>query len=168
MSISHQLVRKLLNATSAEQEGHGTQKKDDSNQAKRKRKNRVVDIDEPSVSEQDILAWHTQTLLVADRQMAATSFSKKNSNAAAFHKSLQNLERKQQAKRTRTTESSRHGGTGAARTSTASDAQAMRLPTFNKKRHEEERQQKKLLKLAKALQTMDKIKKTKKTRTIFG
>lgn len=181
-SVSQQLVRKLLKATAPDEPAALVLKKESSSsssakkqKANRKRKHGLDAADEAAnnaVTEQDVLRWHTQTLLVADRKMEASG--SKNSNASAFKKSLKKLEHTIETDRSQrlkcsTTILLATAGSGAARTATAAaQAHLVHVPTFNKMRHEEERQKNKMLKLAKVLKAMDKTRKKKRAKTIFG
>jgi hypothetical protein len=163
MTSSQQMVRKLLKATASAAPEEEVSKK---SKRKRHKDKTALDEQQPAVTEQDVLAWHTQTLLVTDRKMAATG--SKHSNAAAFGKSLQKLERKIEMEQNKRLKTVSQQGAGAARTSASSRALQTNEPTFDKKRHEQEREQKKLHKLAKALKTMGKMGKKKPGSSIFG
>lgn len=154
---SQQLVRKLLRATEDENAALGAPAAGARQQNNKKRKRRGEE-DEAAVemSEDQIVDWHVQTLILGlDRKMAARGL--RNSSARAIDKSLRRLEQRQEAK-----PAIQPPGSGCGRTSAA---QKRPEPTFNKKRYEAEKKQKKLQKLRRALKALDKEDKEKKKKS---
>lgn len=178
MSISQQLVRKLLKA-------HASSPNDDSERltanksSNRKRKKDAMGIlhhNDRVASEDDIVKWHAKFLRTTDRAMAA-SFDMNNksskSNAAAFHKLVQRREQALSAiEKQKEIAANVNPGTARSSTSTMSQSSLVKIPTFNKERYEKERKEKKRMKLAEALEKMHargvKTKKRKPKKTIFG
>jgi hypothetical protein len=168
MTTSQQLLRKLLKATAPDEASPTLTSaevnvRSDKKSPKRKRKQASDEAPIP-VDEETLLTWHAQTLLSTDRAMNARG--SKNSNKAVFHKSKRRLEK--------ALDRTREANNKAARTSNAAARTApvtshtLHEPTFDKKRHQEEKTKRKRLKLAKTLQAMSATQRKKKTPTIFG
>jgi len=159
---SQQLVRKLLRATEEKDTilvppAAGKKKSASARQQNKKRKRRGEEDEAVAMTEDQIVDWHVQTLILGvDRKMAARG--SRNSNARAIEKTRRRLDQRQEAK---TTTAIQPPGRGCGRTSAA---QKTPEPTFNKKRYEAEKKQKKLEKLRRALKTLDKEDKKKKKR----
>ena len=184
MSISQQLVRKLLKAhTSSSHEDSEKAAAAVKKSSNRKRKNdATLHGNDRVANEDDIVKWRTKMLRTTNREMAAsmdmTNKSSK-SNAAAFHKLVQQRERTLNAmdlqKQKNIVASVNTTGTARSSTSTLSQPSLVKIPTFNKEQYEKERKEKKRMKLAKALEQLHnhstkgtKTKKQLRKKTIFG
>lgn len=175
MSSSQQLVRRLLRATDdaapPPTAAVVVSNKNESNPSRRppqqtkrqRRKQDTVDATATSLTEQEALDWHVQTrLLNVDRQMAARG--SQNSNSRAVDQSLQRLLDTTTAK-TRASDSVQSAGVGVIRSGGRRlPPMHMPDPTFNKKRHEQEKKRKKMDQLKKALKSLEKDKKRKKAK----
>jgi hypothetical protein len=178
MSISQQLVRKLLKAH-ASSPNNDSERLTANKSSNRKRKKDAMGLfhhNDRVASEDDIMKWQGKILRTTDRAMAA-SFDMKNksskSNAAAFHKLVQRREQTLSSIE-KQKEIAAHviPGTARSSTSTMSQSSLVKIPTFNKERYEKERREKKRMKLAEALEKLhsigNKTKKKKPKKTIFG
>jgi hypothetical protein len=158
---SHQLVRRLLKATE-DPIILGDQRKDvgsssSSRQevgAKRKRKGDSVSSRTSNLDEEQIVRWHAQTLLAADQKMQEKSAVVERSRQKLVASMEINSSTDSQRKKARVT-------VGASRTP-ATDMMALHEPTFNKKRHAQERELKKMQKLKDALKTLQQQKKKRR------
>lgn len=170
-NMSQQLVRKLLKATSLPVQDASVVHPSVSTITRPQKKRKKPSVDDGiALKEEDIVAWNTKLLMATDRIMASSNSSKSgksSSNAAAMGK----LQRRREQKVQRVEASrAKRGPVGAARSAASRQTQLVKIPTYNKKRHEEERQEKQRMKLAKALEKLhstDKS-KTRKRKTIFG
>jgi hypothetical protein len=171
-NMSQHLVRKLLKATSAEAQHVAAVQQAEiaTRTSQRKRKQPSVKAD-LSVDEESIVAWHTKILLATDRAMASSSDSKRPKKSSSNAAAMVRLQRRREQK-IQNIPAARATGKpiGAARTATSRQPQLVKIPTYNKKRHEKERQEKKQMKLANALERLHSMKQSKgrKPKTIFG
>jgi hypothetical protein len=170
MTTSQQLLRKLLKATAPDEGSRIVASaepnvRSDKKSPKRKRKQ---ESDEPQIRVDDdtLLTWHAQTLLSTDRAMNARG--SKNSNKAAFHKSKRRLEQALVQTREANDKAARTAANAAAARTAPATSHTLHEPTFDKKRHQEEKAQRKRHKLAKTLQAMSATQRRKKAPTIFG
>lgn len=178
MSISQQLLRKLLKAhTSPPPEDSGKPNLANKTSSRKRKKDVIGQRHENDrvASEEDIVKWQAKIMRTTDRAMSAavnTANKSSKSNSVAYHKVLQRREQQLSAEEQQK-KNAASVNTGAARssTSTLSKPSLVKSPTFNKERYEKEQKEKRRMKLAKALEklnanTTKKQKKTKKT--IFG
>ena len=175
MSISQQLVRKLLKAHTS------SSRDEDSDPAKRlpvalnQRKRKKDHHDAGVATVDDIVKYQRNIVRMTQREMVISKDVSKKSNGAAFHRLLQ--QRDQQTMRrdhTRRRPSPQRTipTAGAARSSTSVLAQPslVKIPTFQQERYDNERNEKKRMKLAQALEHWKNTHPAKKRRqkTIFG
>ena len=179
MSISQQLVRKLLKAHTSPSPEDSRKPNAANKTSNRKRKKDVMgqrQANDRVASEEDIVKWQAKIMRITDRAMSAavnTTNKSSKSNAVAYHKVVQRREQ-QLSSEEQQKNNAASINTGAARssTSTLSKPSLVKIPTFNKERYEKEQKEKRRMKLAKAFEklnatnTTKKQKKTKKT--IFG
>lgn len=162
MSISQQLVRKLLKA-------HTASTHDDSEKAAttaapkklshRKRTHAPNGTDRVVATDAEIMKWHTKMLRTTNREMAA-SLEMKNksskSNAAAYHTLLRRQEQTCQKEQQQRIVAAADINLGTARSSTSvllsSKSSLVKIPTYNRERYEQESKEKKRMKLAQALE----------------
>jgi hypothetical protein len=176
MSISQQLVRKLLKAhtssqdvnvpaataTARNQKTSRKRKTDETttaNASSTRRDNNNHRQNDRSATEDEIMEWHTRLLLSTDHIMAASVDGTKKSsksNAAAYQKLIQRREHQahtQQQHKDSVTNCNH--GTARSSTSSLSQTSLVKIPTYNKERYEKERQEKKRHKLAMALEKLN-------------
>jgi hypothetical protein len=172
-NMSQHLVRKLMKATSTEAQDVAVVQQGDiaTKKSQRKRKQPSGTDADIEVSEESMVAWHTKLLLATDRTMASSSASKSSSKSLSNAAAVGKLRRRREQKM-KSIEAARAAPKplGAARTTASRQPQLVNIPTYNKVRHEKERQEKKRMKLAKALEKLYSTKKSigRKQKTIFG
>ena len=170
MSISQQLVRKLLKAhtSSSRDEDSDPAKRQALNQRKRKKDHHDAGV----ATVDDIVKYQRNIVRMTQREMVISKDVSKKSNGAAFHRLLQQRDQRRDHTRRRPSPQRTIPTAGAARSSTSVLAQPslVKIPTFQQKRYDQERNEKKRMKLAQALEHWKNTHPAKKRRqkTIFG
>lgn len=186
MSMSQQLVRKLLKAHTSSSNEDMVAASAVAAAKNRKRKNDAAATatygkkNGRIATEDDIVNWQAKMLRTTNREMTVsmdmTNKSSK-SNAAAFHKLVKRQEQTLNTiKHKQNVAAIVNTGTARSSTSMLSQPSLVKIPTFNKERYEKERKEKKRMKLAKALEKLHtnhtknghKPKKLRSKKTIFG